>query len=165
MVIVHDKIRKTISISMPGYIARVLEQFKDRAGTRRASTPGVYHAPNYGAKVHHATVDNTASLSAADTTGSLFYYARAVNPTMHTACNTVASSQARPIEGVKEQAIRLLQYVRAFPDNSVVLHKSKMHFIIQSDASYLSHSKSRSVAGGIGYFGDAGEPTTENGIV
>ena len=171
MAIVHDKIRQTISISMPGYIARVLEQFKDWAGTRRASTPGVYHAPNYGAKVQHVTVDDTASLSDADKTtiqkitGSLLYYARAVDPTMLTACNTVASSQACPTERVKEQAMRLLQYARAFPDNSVVFHKSKMHFIIQSDASYLSRSKSRSVAGGIGYLGDADDLTTENGMV
>ena len=40
-----------------------------------------------------------------------------------------------------------------------------MDFIIQSDASYLSQSNSRSVAGGIGYFGDADNPTKENGMV
>lgn len=171
MAIEHDKTKQTISISMPGYIARVLERFKDWAGTRLASTPGIYKAPTYGAKVQSAIIDNTAPLSPKDTTilqeitGSLLYYARAVDPTMLTATNAVASSQATPTQLVREQAIRLLQYARAFPDNRVVFHKSKMHFIIQSDASYLSRSKARSVAGGIGYFGDANNPTAENGMV
>ena len=40
-----------------------------------------------------------------------------------------------------------------------------MDYILQEDASYLSQSKARSVAGGIGYFGDASNPTAENGMV
>ena len=73
--------------------------------------------------------------------------------------------QANATERVRDQAIRLLQYAAAYPNNAVVYHKSKMHVILQSDASYLSRSKSRSVAGGIGYFGDANDPATENGMV
>ena len=88
MCIEHDKKLATISISMPGYIARVLERFQDWAGTRRANTPGVYNKPAYGAKEQHAVIDDTEPLSAKDTTtlqaitGSLAYYARAVDPTM-----------------------------------------------------------------------------------
>ena len=51
---------------------------------------------------------------------------------IHETAIPVASSQTHPTERVKEQAIRLLQYARAFPDNSVVFHKSKsnpMHSI------------------------------------
>ena len=44
MSIAHDKTAQTISISMPGYVARVLERFHELAGTRTASTPAVYHA-------------------------------------------------------------------------------------------------------------------------
>lgn len=171
MAIEHDKKLQTITISMPGYIERVLERFKDWAGTRLASTPGVYRAPNYGVKVQKAYDDDTAPLSAKDKTiiqeitGSLLYYARAVDPLMLPATNEVSSAQAKPTERVKEQAIRLLQFARANPNNCVVFRKSKMHFILQTDASYLSRSKARSVAGGIGYFGDASNPTVENGMV
>ena len=56
-------------------------------------------------------------------------------------------------------------YARAYPANAVVFHKSKMDLILQTDASYLSRSNSRSVAGGIGYFGDASNPIKENGMV
>jgi hypothetical protein len=40
-----------------------------------------------------------------------------------------------------------------------------MHVILQVDASYLSRSKARSVAGGVAYFGDAAHPTRENGMI
>ena len=54
MAIEHYKTKQTIGISMPGYIARVLERFKDWAGTRLASTLGIYKVPTYGAKVQSA---------------------------------------------------------------------------------------------------------------
>ena len=84
MAIEHDKTKQTIGKSMPGYIARVLERFNDWAGTRLASTPGIYKAPTYGAKVQSAIIDDTAPLSPKDKTtlqeitGSLLYYARAL---------------------------------------------------------------------------------------
>jgi hypothetical protein len=40
-----------------------------------------------------------------------------------------------------------------------------MHVIIQADASYLSRSRARSVVGVIIYFGDADNPTVENGMI
>jgi hypothetical protein len=171
MTITHDKVRHEITISMPGYIIKLLERFKEWAGTRCASTPGIYRAPVYGSKVQLATVDDSPPLSASDTktlqeiVGGFLYYARAVDPVLLTAVCDVSSSQANPTERVKEMAVRLLQHARAFPNNEVVYRKSKMHFILQVDASYLSRSKSRSVAGGIGYFGDADDPTKENGMV
>ena len=70
-----------------------------------------------------------------------------------------------PTQAVKEHAICLLQYAAAYPNNAVVYKKFKMHVIFQVDASYLSRSKARSVAGGIAYFGEVDDPTTENGIV
>ena len=116
MSIAHDKAAQTISISMPGYVARVLERFHEWAGTRTASTPAVYHAPQYGAKVQIPFTDDSSPLSATDTTtlqaitGSLLYYARAVDPTMLPAVKAIAFSQARQTTMVRDAAIRLLQY-------------------------------------------------------
>ncbi len=169
--IVHDKAAKTISISVPGYIAKVLERFHEWAGTRTVSTPAIYTAPNYGAKVQIAMDDDSAPLSATDTTtlqaisGSHLYYACAVNPTMLPAVNAVASQQVIPTERIRAQVVRLLQYARANSSNQVVFHRSKMHFVLQVDASYLSRSKGRSVAGGVEYFGDSNNPTHENVMV
>ena len=97
--------------------------------------------------------------------GSFLYYARAVDPTMLTTVNTIASEQATPTEAVRAHAVRLLQYAAAHRDHAISFRKSKMHVIIQADASYLSRSKARSVAGVIIYFGDADNPTIENGMI
>jgi hypothetical protein len=171
MTIKHDKVAQTITCSMPGYIDKVLARFRAWAGTRTARSPGVYTAPQYGAKVQYALDDDTDPLSAADTktlqeiVGSMLYYARAVDPTMLTTTNTIASLQANPTQAVRAQAVRLLQYAAAYPNNAIVYTKSKMHVILQVDASYLSRSNARSVAGGVAYFGDAANPTKENGMI
>jgi hypothetical protein len=57
-----------------------------------------------------------------------------------------------------------------YPDTAstypaIRFRNSKMHLILQADASYLSRPKARSVAGGVAYFGDSDDPTTNNGIV
>jgi hypothetical protein len=131
----------------------------------------VYAAPQYGAKVQYAVEDTSEPLSPADVTtlqeivGSMLYYARAVDPTMLTITNTIASQMAVPTQAVKAQAVRLLQYAAAYPNNAIVYKKSKMHVILQVDASYLSRSHARSVAGGVAYYGDAANPTIENGMI
>jgi hypothetical protein len=172
MTIQHNKVAHTISISMPGYIEKVLAKFKHLlTGRGTAPTPAIYHAPQYGAAPQQTKQDDSALLSPADAkivqevVGSMLYYARAVDPTMLPATNAIASEQAVPTKDVLAQAVRLLQYAAAYPNNAVVFHKSKMHVILQVDASYLSRSKSRSVAGGIAYLGDADNPTTENGMI
>ena len=171
MTIVHDKLNQTITCSMPGYIEKVLARFQDWAGTRTAKSPGIYTPPQYGAKVQYAHTDDTDPLSPTDIktlqeiVGSMLYYARAVDPTMLTTTNTIASQQATPTQAVKAQAVKLLQYAAAYPNNAIVYKKSKMHVILQVDASYLSRSHARSVAGGVAYFGDADSPTEENGMI
>lgn len=171
MTVKHDKVANTITLSMPGYIRKVLARFKDWLGSQTAASPGVYKAPSYGAKVQKPVHDDTMPLSPADKTtlqevvGSILYYARAVDPTMLTICNTISSEQANPTEAVKAQAVRLLQYAARYPDNELVFHESKMQLILQADASFNSRSKGRSVAGGIAYCGDADNPTAENGMI
>ena len=58
---------------------------------------------------------------------------------------------------------RLLQYCARFPNNALVFTACDMPLFIQSDESYLSQPKARSVAGGIFYLGNNNQPTTING--
>jgi hypothetical protein len=58
---------------------------------------------------------------------------------------------------------RLLQYCARFPNNALVFTACDMRLFIQSDASYLSRPKARSLAGGIFYLGNNNQPTTING--
>jgi hypothetical protein len=70
---------------------------------------------------------------------------------MLTAVTAVASAQAHPTQLVLAQAQRLLAYAATYPNNVIVYNKSDMILRVQSDASYLSRSNSRSVAGGLAY--------------
>jgi hypothetical protein len=151
MTIVHDKQAETMSISMPGYLDKALPRFYEWIGTKHAHSLGVYKTPEYGARVQHATEDATTPWNKADIKTlqeggrhlSLLQYARAVDPTMLTTTNTIASKQATPTKAVRAQAVRLLQYAAAHRAHVVTFKKSKMHVIIQADASYLSRSRVR----------------------
>jgi len=50
-----------------------------------------------------------------------------------------------------KKVARMMGYVRAFPDNFTKYHKSDMILKIQSDASFNSRCKGKSVQGGIHY--------------
>ena len=129
-----------------------------------ASTPSIYHPPTYGSHVQLATTNNSLVLCPAHETrvqaivGSLLHYARAVDPTMLPAVTAVASAQANPTQHVLDQAQRLLVYAATYPNNRIVYKKSDMTLRVQSDASHLSRSHSRSVAGGLAYLVDADSP-------
>lgn len=84
---------------------------------------------------------------------------------MLTTTTKITSEQAEATENVKDQAVRLMEYAAVYPNNEVVFHKSNMDLIVQSDASYLSRSKARSVAGGVMYFGDRENPKVLHGAV
>ena len=115
IVIDYDRVARTIRLSMPKYVENALERFgaKDFPG---ADSPMIYTPPRYGlVKQQEATAeDNSPALSAERKTriqqiiGTFLYYARAVDPTMLTAINKIASQQANPTENVELAALNLL---------------------------------------------------------
>jgi hypothetical protein len=54
----------------------------------------------------------------------MLYYTRAGDPTMLHTMNTISSERANPTQHALDQVTRLLHYAAAFPDNSIVFHKS-----------------------------------------
>ena len=154
--IAFDRVAKTVSLSMPGYIENALERFGITLADYATDSPAVYVTPTYGSKLQQlTTVDSSAELSAADTKfiqqviGVLAYYARAVDATMITTVHKIGSQQAHPTAAIMEATQRLLQYAANYPDAVLVYHASDMHYVIHSDASYLSETNSRSRAGGL----------------
>jgi hypothetical protein len=83
--------------------------------------------------------------------GSLLYYARIIDHSMLTEVTAIGSEVANVTKSTIEKVKKLLNYAATYKDNKVIYNKSKMILRIQSDASYLSRSKSRSVGGGIAY--------------
>ena len=168
--IAFDRALRTVTLTMPGYIAKVLQRFAPHLDTG-ANSPAVYIPPHYGVGQQTPYIDNSAPLSPSQTTtlqelvGALLYYARGVDVTILPAVTHLSSLQAHPTQDVLHASHRLLAYCSRFPNNALRYHACNMILHIQSDASYLSRPNARSVAGAIFYLGNANQPTHINGSV
>jgi hypothetical protein len=86
---------------MPGYVTNVLNKFQHDAPKHPQHTPSKYVTPIYGAKTQYTTRDETPLLSAKQCTntqkitGSVLYYARAVDPTVRMPLNDIATEQTK----------------------------------------------------------------------
>ena len=171
LTIAFDRPARTATLSMPGYIAKVLARFASRGPFKQVQSPQVYsaHYPRQGPQLVH--VDTQPALTPTEIrevqeiVGSLLYYARAIDYTMLPAVNSISSEMAAPTQRLLPVVNRLLAYASTYPDNQLVFHASDMVLEVQSDASFHSRSNSRSVAGGLGYLGSGGALKSPNGAV
>jgi hypothetical protein len=114
----------------------------------------------YGAKTQYATKDETPPLTTKQcltiqkVTGSVLYYARAVDPTALMPLNDIATEQTKATEKTQAATNQLLDYLATHPDATIRCHASDMILHIHSDASYLSVSNARSRLGGLFYLGN-----------
>jgi hypothetical protein len=106
MSISFDRVRHTVSLSMPGYVTKMLHRFRPQyllPGHRAARTPGRYIPPSYTSGPQVVFVDNTETLSPTLITelqaiiGTLLYYARAVDPTQRIALSAIAAQITRTL--------------------------------------------------------------------
>jgi hypothetical protein len=150
--------QRHVTLSMPGYIAKLMKKVRPE-GVKAASTPSIYSAPNYKSTAQTATVDESPLATPTQqhemqvVVGTLLYYARTVDPSILTAVHELGSTQARPTVKDMAKMERLLQYVSSHQHHGIRFYASCMQLQIQSDASYLSRTKARSVAGGHHYLG------------
>jgi predicted protein tyrosine phosphatase len=84
-------------------------------------------------------------------TGSVLYYAIAVDPTLLLHLNDIATEQAKATEKNQAATNQLLDYLATHPDATIRYHESDMILHIHSDSSYLSVSNARSRLGGLGF--------------
>jgi hypothetical protein len=175
MTIQFNNLRTAVTISMPGYIQKTLLRFRPNyllPTHRSARTPGIYVPPIYGSKLPQlATEDTTDFLTAVQKTeiqaivGTILYYARAVDPSLLPVANEIASQQAAPTQAVLKAANRLLSYCAGHRTGSITFHGCDMCLHGFSDASYLSRSHARSVAGAYLFLGNFNKPTQINGPI
>jgi len=140
---------------MPGYIAKAIGRFKVEKQQCRQDSPHPHVTPIYGAKAQYAEKDDTAPALDAEgkkyiqaVTGTLLYYARAVDPTILVALSAIASQQAAPTQNTKAKVMQLLQYCASQEDAVLTYRASDMVLAVHSDAGYLSERQARSRAGG-----------------
>jgi hypothetical protein len=88
-------------------------------------------------------------------TGTLLYYARAVDPTLIMPINVLASEQSKATAFTADKVIKLLNYCNSHRETKIRYHASDIILHIQSDASYLSEKEAKSRAGGFFYMGSS----------
>jgi hypothetical protein len=165
---------RTVDLSMPGYIAAALHKFQHPKLNRAQHAPHKWNEPIYGAKIQLADpIDQSEPLPpegikrVQQITGTLLYYARAVDPTMLVALGTIAAQQSHGTAATADAIVQLLDYCATHPDSTIRYRASDMILRIHSDASYLSEAKARSRSGGHFYLGDkdSNSPEVGNGAI
>jgi hypothetical protein len=151
---------------MTGYVSNVLSKFQHGTPKHPQHTPSRYVTPVYGAKTQCATKDETLRLTIKQcltiqkVTGSVLYYARAVDPTVLMPINDIATEQTKATEKTQAATNQLLDYLATHLDTTIRYHASDMILHIHSDASYLSVSYARSHLGGLFFCGNNPPPNT-----
>jgi hypothetical protein len=90
-------------------------------------------------------------------TGTLLYYARAVDPTLIMPINVLASEQSNATEVTADKVIKLLNYCNTHPETKIRYHAYDMILHMHSDASYLSENEAKIRAGGFFYMGNTAQ--------
>jgi hypothetical protein len=123
----------TVDLSMPGYINAALHKYQHAVPTRPEHAPHTWNPPVYGAKTQYVENETTSpALSAKDVnklqqlTGTLLYYARAVDPTLIIPINVLASEQSKATSDTANKVIKLLNYCNTHPETKIRYHASDM---------------------------------------
>jgi hypothetical protein len=153
---------------MPGYIKAALHKYQHPAPARPEHAPYTWNPPIYGAKTQFASDPKPSpAISEKDVnklqqlTGTLLYYARAVDPTLFMPINILASEWSNSTEVTADNVIKLLNYCNMHPETKFFYHASDMILHIHSDDSYLSENEAKSRAWGFFYMGNTTK-TTKN---
>jgi len=173
MTIDIDRARRTVSLSMPGYIEQAVNRYDPQHLVPQCNSPMMFVQPVYGSKrTQQATEDTSELLADPDRVrriqqivGAFLYYSRAVDPSMLPAVSKLSSRQSKPTVEVERDANRLLGYAKRYPNAQTVIRASGMILTGHSDASYLSETNARSRAGGILYLSDKDNITINGGIL
>ena len=154
-------IDRYVDLSMPGYIQEIVLRHQHKPPTKPEQCPHDYKTPTYGATVQYAD-DEVPSppltkggiTKVQQVVGSLLFYARALDPLLLTALNSIATEQARATIDTAKKITKILNYCATNPDNVLRFYASDMQLYVHSDESYLTTTSARSRAGGHYFLGN-----------
>jgi hypothetical protein len=104
MTLKWDYKNRTCDISMPSYVSNILSKFQHDAPKHPQHTPSRFVMPFYCAKTQYDMKDETPPLTAQrcltiqKVTGSVLYYARALDPTVLMPLNDIETEQTKATE-------------------------------------------------------------------
>eukprot|EP00957_Ditylum_brightwellii_P047987 3644258-Ditylum_brightwellii.AAC.1 len=149
---------------MPGYVKTALHKYQHPSPRHPEHSPHQFEAPKFSKQPQYAPTSDMSALLNDDEKKhlqglleTLLYYARAVDPTMPMAINTIAAQQANPTIDIAKDMVHLLNYCSMHPDAVLSYSASGMILHIHSDALYLSKTVVRSRAGGHFFLSSASE--------
>jgi hypothetical protein len=168
-----DYQKRTVTLSMPGYVDAILRQLKHPHPKRPQYSPHPHVPITYGTQPQLADEpDDSAPLSPDDPIqpsriiGKLLYYARAVDSTLGVALSALASEQNKPTQRTRRNIIHLLDYCATNPASKLPFHASRMILHLHSDAGYNNETQARSRSGGHLFLGNhPNSPDFFNGAI
>ena len=169
-----DYNKRHLDISMPGYVDKLLQRFEHEK-KKNQHCPYPAQPRKFGAASQEPlkedttlTVDEPRKKRVQQIVGGLLYYARAVDNTILTSLNSIASQQANATEATEKKIEQLLDYMATHRNAKVRYKASNMVLNIHSDASYLSETKARSRIAGYFFLGSVPQndkPIPLNGAI
>ena len=112
-----------VDLSMPNYIQSELHKFQHPEPTRAQHAPHAWKRPEYGAQQQYTTPPDTTQVLQPDgikrvqqITGTLLYYAKAVDSTLLVALGTISSQQAKATTATNRAVVQLLDYCATHPE-------------------------------------------------
>ncbi len=165
---------RTLDVSMPGYIEKVLQKYKHRMPAEPQHCPYSLVPKQYGSKAQSPLPINISPKLSAEkikeiqrVIGSILYYARAVTITVLMGLSSIAIKQSKGTTNTLAKAKQLLDYLATYPNVTISFCASDMIMNVYSNASYLSEADVRSLACGhffMGWSPKNGNPIRLNGL-
>jgi hypothetical protein len=149
----RDYKKRTVDISMPGYIKKKLQEYKHVHPKKQLHCLYSPEPKQFGSKAQQPLPSNKPKLledlgkkCIQKIVGSILYYAQGINMTVLMALSTITMSQAHPNKNTMTCCIQLLDYLAMHANAKIRFYASDMVMNIHLDASYLSESKAHSRA-------------------
>lgn len=147
----------------------MLQRLHHKQPARPVHDPHKWISVVHGKRRQHGTPDDTSDRldpkkirELQSIVGSLFYYTRAVDPSLLPALNEISTQQAQPIKFIWSKGEMLLDYVHTHQNAQIRHHASDMCLHVDSDASYLTLPRARSRLAGHFFLSD--RPITHHSI-
>ena len=160
----HDRIKGTLTISMPTYISDAAIRFNIDI-SKKIENP--FASENHTDENNNQNSNPLTEIQRKrlqQIIGVILYYARAIDSLVLTRISKLSTQQSKATFSTLKAAERVIQYLATQPDASITYHKSNMKLICYSDASYQNESESRSRCGGIFFLG-TNDTTLINGPI
>jgi hypothetical protein len=139
MNIAFNAARIAVTISMPGYVQKMLTRFRPQFLIRQGTSPGP-HAWSLHRSRLGVFLDDSPRLPAEAVTelqaivGTLLYYTRAVDPSLLPIANELVSKQAQPNTAIMNTASHALSYCAGKPNMAATLFFNRLF-----DAAFENH--------------------------